>query len=698
MACNRSVRSGVSGVTHQKSTVDPAETSAPLDAPVDPTDAHVPGADPAGVAALVLAASAADQALNAELRTFLSSRNEVARDERALLAAQRTLVERRIDRAPLEEDHIAAQNRHLYLQHIHDRLRLVLDVGLAALGVTLLVGIIWTLYGAFSDRSIIVNAFTVSPKLEAQGQSGTVVAVMLIDEIGRLRKSSRYGGAKRAVADALDDRVQVDIPEMHVSVGELRRLLHETLGHRTQIRGEVFEGPTGLTLTVRGTGLPTKSLTGKIDEMPALVSQAAEYVYGHTDPVLMAYYLQRSGRQADAIAFIRSAYGPASTADRAVLLNAWGNTLGTLGRLDEALDKFKAAVRLKPDFWFPHYNLVAWQLGGGREEQALLAGREFERAARRNRWFGPHASEDNFAELDVMRGDVSKGISEARLDYDATGGQGTGGWSPGPQIAWLYAQQHDPVNAELFLAINPDTVGIEGALIDRHSLIAATAARGLIALDLERYAEAANHWDEYGRGLASADARALGLEHFFGYKRCWPPLAYELAGRRTDADAALAAIDPLTSLDCYRVRGDVYDHRGDFAQAERAYAAGVERAPSLPQGYFSWGRALLRHQKYGQAIEKLAAAHERGPKWADPLEAWGEALAAQKKFREAVAKFAESARYAPQWGAVYLHWGEALEDLGDRVGALAQYRKAQSLSLSESDQSAVARRLSGPTP
>ena len=80
---------------------------------------------------------------------------------------------------------------------------------------------------------------------------------------------------------------------------------------------------------------------------PTFFSRAAEYVYGHTDPVLMAYYLQRSGRTEDGIAFIRSAYGPASIADRAVLLNSWGNGLGNMQRLPEALDKFRAAIELK---------------------------------------------------------------------------------------------------------------------------------------------------------------------------------------------------------------------------------------------------------------------------------------------------------------------------------------------------------------
>jgi len=123
------------------------DSSAAFGVPEDPAAVRSSAADPAGVAALALTAPGADPSLNAELRAFLSKRNEVAVDEAALLNAQRTLVERRISRARLEEEHVAAQNRHLHLQHLHERFRLILDVVLASVGVVLLAGLVWALYG-----------------------------------------------------------------------------------------------------------------------------------------------------------------------------------------------------------------------------------------------------------------------------------------------------------------------------------------------------------------------------------------------------------------------------------------------------------------------------------------------------------------------------------------------------------------------
>jgi tetratricopeptide (TPR) repeat protein len=222
--------------------------------------------------------------------------------------------------------------------------------------------------------------------------------------------------------------------------------------------------------------------------------------------------------------------------------------------------------------------------------------------------------------------------------------------------------------------------------------------RAIAAFDLGHYADAAQNWDEWGRRLAAASPKSLPYREAFPRESCWLPIVYEMAGRRADADAATAAAQKLTNVDCYRFRGDVYDHRGEWAQAEQSYAAGVARAPSLPQSYYSWGKALLGHQRYPAAIEKLAAAHERGPRWADPLESWAEALAAQGQFKQATKKYAEAASYAPAWGALHLHWGEALDQLGERARAAQEYRSAQQLGLSDADKQITAHRLTAAVP
>jgi tetratricopeptide (TPR) repeat protein len=166
---------------------------------------------------------------------------------------------------------------------------------------------------------------------------------------------------------------------------------------------------------------------------------------------------------------------------------------------------------------------------------------------------------------------------------------------------------------------------------------------------LGHYADAAHYWDDWDRRLANASPKDIPYRQRYPRQRCWLPIVYEMAGRPADADAAIAATKNLTNADCYRFRADVYDHRGDWAQAEQTYAAGVARTPSLPHVYFSWGKALLGHQQYPAAMEKLAAAHERGPHWADPLKAWGDVLVKQGNIKDALAKYDEALKYAPNW-------------------------------------------------
>jgi hypothetical protein len=158
-------------MTHKETPTDlsPEVTATELEKDLG---AAATGVDPAGVAARAFGAAAADPAVREPLEGFLRGQQELARWQRVVTNRQSALLEKRIARDGLERAHSEAQNPHLRMQHVHDRMRLVLDAGLAVLGVALLVGIAWSVYGAVTDRSIVVNAFTVAPNLEKSGNLG----------------------------------------------------------------------------------------------------------------------------------------------------------------------------------------------------------------------------------------------------------------------------------------------------------------------------------------------------------------------------------------------------------------------------------------------------------------------------------------------------------------------------------------------
>jgi tetratricopeptide (TPR) repeat protein len=128
---------------------------------------------------------------------------------------------------------------------------------------------------------------------------------------------------------------------------------------------------------------------------------------------------------------------------------------------------------------------------------------------------------------------------------------------------------------------------------------------------------------------------------------CWVAPAEEAAGHSDKADAVLKTGG--TFVDCYRFRGDILDHRGDWSGAQKAYADAVALAPDLPAGYYSWGVALARHGELAGAEAKLKDANQRGPHWADPLKAWGDVLVKQGHMKEALVKYDEALKHAPAW-------------------------------------------------
>ena len=103
---------------------------------------------------------------------------------------------------------------------------------------------------------------------------------------------------------------------------------------------------------------------------------------------------------------------------------------------------------------------------------------------------------------------------------------------------------------------------------------------------------------------------------FPGYS-CWIAPVEEAAGHPAKADAVLASAG--TYVDCYRFRADIFDGRGDWRGAQKAYAQAVALAPDLPAAYYSWGLALARHGddagRCGQTQERPRAGRTGPIRW-----------------------------------------------------------------------------------
>jgi hypothetical protein len=229
--------------------------------------------------------------------------------------------------------------------------------------------------------------------LASTGVNGEVVATGLLDELQKLqdtgrwltgsqldRKSSWTSMSPWATQSAWTSEVKIEAPETGVSVGEMDRVLRERLDRDVHIDGDLVQTPAGgIALTVRGDELVPKTFEGAATDLGKLTTEAAEYVYGRSQPYRYFAYLQANHRDAEALDFVAGAVQRVNDDDlRARLASSWGSSLEAMNRPAEALQKYHLAMSLEPFYWTPRGNaIVALAVSQGeeaawRESRAML--------------------------------------------------------------------------------------------------------------------------------------------------------------------------------------------------------------------------------------------------------------------------------------------------------------------------------------
>ena len=567
---------------------------------------------------------------------------EFLRDQSALLKTQTAEIE---EQRKLRLSQLRSAFREGELRRFGLRIRNGMQVLSALLFVLIGVGLCVMVYDAFSARSVVVESFDSPPALAARGLSGRVVAGGLRDELTRLQAATRGDGAKRHLSNAWTGDIKVEVPETGLSLGDLDRMLKARFGHELHIGGDLVQTEAGgLALTVRGDGVAPKVFSGGASDLDKLTTQAAEYIYGQSEPGLFETYLVNAGRNAEAVAFGKAAYATTKAEDRPALLNDWANALGSTGAPPQAtLPLYREALKQKPDDWAAYNNVINDQWLLGDEEGGWRTGEVMRRAAGGRPGRAPEADYEN---LDVLTWDQQAWRASALADAAANQGVGTAISAAGPGIADADVRLHDPADAEFQLQT------AQGDAKDPTIAAMTRFIHGRIATEAGDGARAAAEMEAFAAAYADPQVSS----QYPGYL-CWVAPAEELAGHPDKADAALKAGGHF--VDCYRFRGDILDHRGDWAGAQQAYAQAVAIAPDLPAGYYSWGVALARHGDLAGAIAKLTAANQRGSHWADPLKAWGDVLARQGRWAEAVAKYDAALKLAPAWAELHQARGAA---------------------------------------
>jgi len=553
-----------------------------------------------------------------------------------LLDAQTAELE---EQRALRLSHLKSQSHEGKLRRFGQRIRNGMQV-LTALLVTLIgVGLCLMLYDAFTARSVVVEPFDTPPALLARGLAGKVVAGGLLDELTRLQAATRSASAKRQLSTARTGDIKIEVPETGLSLGDIDRVLKARFGHDLHIGGDLVQTDAGgLALTVRGDNLLPKVFTGAAGDLDTLTTQAAEYIYGQSQPGLFVQYLVNAGRNADAVAFGKAAYATTSAEERPYLLNEWADALANTGAPPQAtLPLYREALKQKPDYWPGYENVMNDQWLLGDEEAAWRTGEALRRAAGGRPGRAPELDYQNW---DTLTWNLQTWRAAAIADAAANQGVGIGLAAEGPTIADVDSRLHDDADAEFQLQT------AQGDAKDPTIAALTHFVHGRLATEAGDGARAAAEMEAF----AAAFADPVVSSNYPGYP-CWVAPAEELAGHLDKADAALKAGGH--HVDCYRFRGDILVQRGDWAGAQKAYAGAISIAPDLPAGYYSWGVALGRRGDLAGALGKLQAANQRGPHWADPLKAWGDVLARQGRWKDAVVKYDQALKFAPAWAELH---------------------------------------------
>lgn len=552
---------------------------------------------------------------------------------------------------------VEEQRRLIKAQVSNERMGFVLRVMTALVGVAFVAGLGMMVWTAANSRAVVVDPFDSPFGLTRRGHTGQVIARNVSDVVTTIGADARNASENRAVALNWTRDVAVVVPSTGVSVGEIDKLLRGWFGKETHIGGAVTVGLDGeVSLTIRADGVRGRTFTGPESEMPRLITEAAEYIYGRFEPQLFASYLLQTQRYEDAERFIPGAYA-GHPGSRGALAYDWALLLATLGRPAEAVEKLRLAIQAEPNDPMAWDMLVATLFDVEGEEAAYRAGREMMRLQDQD-----GAPMESSAYLLLVQ-DWTRTIELAEADIAENDGQGVLG-AQEVSLADSDGRRHDFAGALRHLAAAPPDEPMTQAsrwMVETYRSLGAGDRPGALA--------AAQALDAIGQ--ADDDVAFTFYE-----APCYLGLAEGLAGRYPEAEAAFVRGDRYVA--CAAFRADVLEARGLTAEADRQYGVAIRLAPSLPFAYQRRGLALLARGDTARAITRFRDANARGPRWADPLKGWGDALAARGQWAQAAAKYAQAEAFAPRWAELHIAHAAALERLGRRAEAEAQIEKAAS--------------------
>ena len=643
-----------------------------------------------GVLESILGGEEADEA-EAEARgggdpLAMSAALEAARQDPKLASRLGAYVDQQARLVGIQTEHLHEQRdlvlSHLRWRRVSDRMKAVLQVMTACVGLAIVAGIGWMAWEAHESDGLVIEPFNTPPEFASQGLSGQVLASRLLDGVRRLQDGTISPESPRTLEHGWAKEVRVEIPETGVSVGELQSLFRNWLGHDVRVSGELTRDGQNLTLTLRAGADPVEPITGPASNPDALIAKAAEELYGATQPERYARWLRANNRNDDAIAIYRRLSITGSRRQRARALVGWTGALGDdpIG----SIQKDAEALRLDPEFPTAWANLADNQIELGRWEAGL-------RSARRSVQLYEGPRRGDFApwytrlHAGDQRANIANVLDQALVQAKESEAAG----DPAPDEP-VVACRECAASAMFNAAFAYGLIGDGPAMRERIAKSKSITPNSPYAPMLDAFGAAAlalgiEDWPAVLSGVATPAVQTM-LDPFD--KTIWRAQALAHLGRTADALRSITAM-PKDCYPCVTVEGEIRALVGDWRGAEAAFARAVRLGPDLPWAHVSRGRSLLARGDAKDALAEAVTALSRSSHDASAGTLKGEALMALGEYSSAAEAFAAADADAPRWGRNHLKWGEALMLAGRYAEARAQFVAAEGMDLNAPDRAAL---------
>ena len=228
----------------------------------------------------------------------------------------------------------------------------------------LVVAVFVMLYKGLSNDAYLIQAFQVPGDFEDKGYNGVVLSRKVQDRVVSLK--TYIGSSKEDEFDfeaELEPDLEVGVMGFGLSLNTVTYHLKSLLGRKNKIiTGELTDLNNKMELTIRMSGFKTENHFIEYEEdadaaMDFLLEEAAKTILKNTDPYRLAIYHYQKNEYSKALKIITSLLEKGQDTEWAYL--AWANLLNKQGRRTEAIEKWKKALEINPNFNNPIIGL-AW--------------------------------------------------------------------------------------------------------------------------------------------------------------------------------------------------------------------------------------------------------------------------------------------------------------------------------------------------